>query len=68
MSAEKERETQVYLAKLSEQAERYEGYVFNFVIFVSFVFFFNGFVFFYVFYADIVLDLFFVVIWVWNVC
>jgi len=40
MSAEKERETQVYLAKLSEQAERYEGYVFNFVILVSFVVFF----------------------------
>lgn len=27
MSTEKERETQVYLAKLAEQAERYEGYL-----------------------------------------
>lgn len=27
MSTEKERETQVYLAKLAEQAERYEGIV-----------------------------------------
>ena len=27
MSTEKERETQVYLAKLAEQAERYEGFV-----------------------------------------
>lgn len=26
MSTGKERETQVYLAKLAEQAERYEGY------------------------------------------
>lgn len=28
MSTEKERETQVYMAKLAEQAERYEGFLF----------------------------------------
>ena len=27
MSTEKERETQVYMAKLAEQAERYEGFL-----------------------------------------
>jgi hypothetical protein len=40
MSAEKERETQVYLAKLSEQAERYEGCAFNFIILSFLLFFF----------------------------
>ena len=35
-SAEKERETQVYMAKLAEQAERYEGKLaFAFLSFLS---------------------------------
>jgi hypothetical protein len=59
MSAEKERETQVYLAKLSEQAERYEGCVFNFIILSFLLFFFKWVC---VFYIDIVQDLFFVLI------
>jgi hypothetical protein len=41
MSTEKERETQVYMAKLAEQAERYEGSLLYlplslFVSFISF--------------------------------
>ena len=31
-SAEKERETQVYMAKLAEQAERYDGTLHHFVL------------------------------------
>lgn len=66
MSTEKERETQVYLAKLAEQAERYEGFVRIdlFVLFKDLLMFWM-----FVVYITLINVWFVVLIWdsIWNV-